>query len=42
MGNKGNDKADELTKKGVTDPMLVEDGEGWFERTVKRYWGNRI
>ena len=43
-GNEGNEKADELAKKGAdirTKLMLEEGGEGWFKRTVERYWGNR-
>ena len=43
-GNKGNEKADELAKKGAkirADLMLKEGGEGWFKRTVEKYWGNR-
>ena len=40
-GNKGNEKADELIKKGEklrAELMLNAGGEGWLERTVKRYW----
>ena len=41
-GNKGNEKADELVKKGVkfirAELMLNAGGEGWFKRTVERYW----
>ena len=40
-GDVGNEKADELAKKGAKlrgDLMRNEGGEGWFERTVKRYW----
>ena len=40
-GNKGNEKADELVKKGAKirdELMLNEGGEGWLARTVKRYW----
>ena len=43
-GNEGNEKADQLVKKGAeirTKLMLEEGGEGWFKRTVERYWGNR-
>ena len=40
-GNVGNEKADELAKKGAKlrgELMRNEGGEGWFERTVKRCW----
>ena len=40
-GNEGNEKADELIKKGAklrAELMLNARGEEWFERTVKRYW----
>ena len=40
-GNKGNEKADELAKKGAklrAELMLNAGGEGWLARTVKRYW----
>ena len=40
-GNKGNEKADELAKKGAklrAELMLNAGGEGWFKRTVERYW----
>ena len=43
-GNAGNEKADELTKKGAklrAELMLNEGGEGWFERTVAKYWRTR-
>ena len=43
-GNVGNEKADELTKKGAklrAELMLNEGGEGWFERTVAKYWRTR-
>ena len=39
-GNVGNEKADELAKKGAklrSELMLNEGGEGWFEKTVTRY-----
>ena len=39
--NKGNEKADELAKKGAklrAELMLNAGGEGWLARTVKRYW----
>ena len=40
-GYKGNEKADELAKKGAklrAELMLNAGGEGWLARTVKRYW----
>ena len=43
-GNAGNEKVDELAKKGAklrAELMLNEGGEGWFERTVAKYWRTR-
>ena len=44
--NKGNEKADELTKKEtkLRDELMLNagGGEGWLVGTVKRYWEVRV
>ena len=43
-GNVGNEKVDALAKKGAklrARMMILEGGDGWYKRTVERYWENR-
>ena len=43
-GNEGNEKVHDLSKKGAklrSKLMIVERGDGWYEKTVDQYWGNR-
>ena len=43
-GNVGNEKADELAKKGskLRHELMVDSAkEGWFEWALETYWKNR-
>ena len=40
----GNEKVDALAKKGAklrAKMMNLQGGDGWYKRTVERYWKNR-
>ena len=43
-GEKGNERADELAKEGSQlrfKLMELAAPEGWFQRALGEYWGNR-